>query len=140
MEVNGKLAIITGASRGIGRALSKELAKYGCNLILVALEETELLSLSDEIQRNSSVKVTTFATDLSKPMDQQNLINWIKRLEEYPDILINNAGIGGHFGRFEHSEWSNIEKTLALNIFAFTYLTYELIPILKNVLKQRLST
>jgi hypothetical protein len=51
--------------------------------------------------------------------------------ETPPDILVNNAGIG-YFGRFEDSEWSRIEKTIALNISALIHLTYELIPVLKK--------
>lgn len=132
MELSGKLAIITGASSGIGRALTIELARSGCNLILTALEEMELSALSEELQNKFSVKVAAMAADLSDPKARKNFIHWIKNIEDSPDILLNNAGIGGHFGRFEYSDWSSIEKTLSLNISSFTHLTYELIPILKN--------
>jgi short-subunit dehydrogenase len=131
MEVSNKLAVITGASRGIGRALSKELAKSSCGLLLTALEGEELSTLSQEIQRKLSVNVDTMACDLSDLESRKNLIDWIKKWKEPPDILINNAGLG-YFGRFEDLEWSRIEKTIALNISALIHLTYELIPILKK--------
>jgi short-subunit dehydrogenase len=131
MEISNKLAIITGASRGIGRALAIELAKSGCGLLLTALEGDELSTLSQEIRRKFSVNVDTMAVDLSNPESRKNLIDWIRKCETPPDILVNNAGLG-YFGRFEGSDWNRIEKTIALNISALIHLTYELIPILKK--------
>ena len=130
MELPGKLAVITGASRGIGRSLARELARAGCNLLLTALEEDELTSFSNELRSEFPPSVTTMACDLSDLESRKNLIHWIKS-EEPIDILINNAGLG-YFGRFEDSEWNRIEKTIALNIDALIHLTYELIPALKK--------
>jgi len=130
MELSGKLAIITGASRGIGRALAIELAKSNCSLLLTALEGDELSALSNELRSKFSPSVTTMACDLADLESRKNLINWIKS-KEHIDILINNAGLG-YFGRFEDSDWNRIEKTIALNISALIHLTYELIPILKK--------
>jgi hypothetical protein len=131
MELTGKLVILTGASRGIGRALATELAKSGCSLLLTALEGDELAALSNELRSKFSGDVATMAVNLSDPGDRKNLIDWIKKWKVPPDILINNAGLG-YFGRFEDSDWGGIEKTIALNISAFTHLTYELIPVLKK--------
>jgi len=131
MELSGKLVIITGASRGIGRALAIQLAKSGCGLILTALEDDELSSLSNELRSKFPISVATMASDLSDPKSRKNLIDWIKKCEMPPDILVNNAGLG-YFGRFEGSDWNRIEKTIALNISAFIHLTYELIPVLKS--------
>ena len=131
MEPSGKLAIITGASRGIGRALAIELAKSGSKLLLTALEQDELTILADELRSKFPVLVETMACDLSDLESHKNLLNWIQNWKDPPDILINNAGLG-YFGRFEHSDWKRIEKTIALNISAFVHLTYELIPLLKK--------
>lgn len=131
MELSGKLAIITGASRGIGRALSVELAKAGCGLLLTAFEEDELIAISNELKTYPG-SVAVMAADLSDPESRKNLINWILQQKEKPDILINNAGIGGDFGRFEDLDLRNIEKTIAINISALVHLTHELIPILKK--------
>ncbi len=57
MELSGKLTTLTGASRGIGRALAVELARSGCRLLLTALEGDELAALSQEIRRSFSVNV-----------------------------------------------------------------------------------
>jgi len=131
MELSGKLAIITGASRGIGRALAIELARSGCGLLLTALEGEELSTLSQESRGKFSVNVDTMAVDLSDLESRKNLINWILNWKKPPDILINNAGLG-YFGRFEESDWNRIEKTISLNISALIHLTHELIPVLKK--------
>lgn len=130
MEPSGKFAILTGASRGIGRALAIELAKSGCGLLLTALEDDELSSLSNELHSKYPINLDTMTCDLADLESRKNLINWIK-LKKPIDILINNAGLG-YFGRFEDSEWSRIEKTIAINTYALIHLTYELIPILKK--------
>jgi len=131
MQPSGKLAIVTGASRGIGRALAIELAKSGCGLLLTALEGDELSALSSELRIKFSVPIDTKAVDLSDLEERKSLIHWVQKREEPPDILINNAGIG-YFGRFEDSDWNTVEKTIALNISAFIHLTYELIPVLRK--------
>lgn len=131
MELNGKLAVITGASRGIGRALSIELAKSGCGLLLTALEDNEMTTLSNELQA-FQVEVATIAVDISTIEGLKSLIRWILQREKPPDILVNNAGIGGDFGKFECIDLSNIEKIITVNIIAFVHLTHELIPVLKK--------
>jgi short-subunit dehydrogenase len=131
MELSGKLAIVTGASRGIGRALAKELAKQGCGLLLTALEENELSAVSQEIRRKGLVPVEAMAVDLSAARDRKRLIDWILSRKNPPDILINNAGIG-YFGRLEGADPTGIERTICINVSALVHLTHDLIPILKT--------
>jgi len=131
MELSDRIVVLTGASRGIGRALARELAVSGCGLILTALEDSELSTLLEELQV-FPVEVFARALDLTDFEERKRLIGWMKSLRQAPDILINNAGMGGYFGRFEKSAWSSIEKTAALNILALIHLTYELIPVLKS--------
>jgi len=131
MDLCGKQGVLTGASRGIGRALAVELAKSGCNLLLTALEADELSSVANDLQSKFPISVATMAANLSEPADRKNLIEWIKTYKKAPEILINNAGIG-YFERFDSSNWSNIEKTLSLNISTLIHITYELIPLLKK--------
>lgn len=130
MELSGKLAIVTGASRGIGRALAVELAKSGCGLLLTALEADELTTLANELRTKFPVSIETMSCDLVDVDWRKKLIDWVKSKEEM-DILINNAGLG-YFGRFEYIPWERIEKTIALNISALIHLTYEFLPILKK--------
>lgn len=129
MKLSNRLAIITGASRGIGRALAIELARSGCGLLLMALENDELNNLVNEL-RAFPVDVAVMVADLLNPESRKSVLSWISNHEPAPDILVNNVGMGGQFGRFEHTQLSDIEKTMALNVSAFVHLTHELIPVL----------
>jgi len=131
VELSGKLAVITGASRGIGRALAKEFVKSGCSLLLTAYEEDELTALSDEL-RVSGSQVNTMASDLSDIESRTRLVRWIIERDEKLDLLVNNAGMGGDFGKFEFQSLKNIDKTIAVNISAFVHLTHQLISVLKS--------
>jgi short-subunit dehydrogenase len=129
MELSNKLAIITGASRGIGRSLTIELARCGCNLLLTALEDDEMNDLFNEL-RAFPVKARIMTADLSNHESRINFLSWITENEQPPDILVNNVGIGGKFGRFDQNDYNDIQKIITLNISAFIQLTHELIPVL----------
>jgi short-subunit dehydrogenase len=131
VELMGKTVVLTGASRGIGRALAIGLAGQGCRLLLSALESDELSALTGELRAGSSAQIQMMAADLTEPESRGRLIEWIRTREQPPDILINNAG-GGVFGRFTGSTWPQIEKQILLNVHASTHLTYALLPMLKT--------
>ncbi len=131
MELSGKVAVITGASRGIGRALSFELARCGCNLLLTALEEHELRLVLSQIKEGFSVSAEARAADLSLLEQRESILSWIKCRQELPDILINNAGVGC-FGLFEGVSIKEMERTVALNINSLVNLIYGLLPVLKS--------
>jgi short-subunit dehydrogenase len=130
MNLRGKTVMVTGASSGIGHALSESLSIEGSKLLLTSLEENELGAFTEELRVNYSADVDMMASDLSDYESRNRFIEWVKGRPEPPDILVNNAG-AGLFGRFEQSSWVEIEKQLTLNIHAVTHLTYELIPLLK---------
>jgi len=131
MELTGKVAVITGASRGIGRALAIALAQSGCKLLLTALEKDELTSVAAHLTANLGAAVDSMSADLVDESDRWRFVEWLKTREHPPDILINNAG-GGRFGRFDSSSLKDIEQTLFLNIHVATILTRELIPLLRT--------
>jgi short-subunit dehydrogenase len=123
--------VITGASRGIGRSLALALGKSGCQLLLTALEKDQLASLAEELSVESGITVAHMAADLTDDSERRRFLDWIAAQKHPPDILINNAG-AGYFGRFTSSRWSDIERTLILNIHVPTLLIRELLPTLRN--------
>jgi short-subunit dehydrogenase len=131
MDVSKKVAVITGASRGIGRALATELAISGCNLMLADVEADELNEFCAAL-KSFPVHVSTMHIDLTDFKQRQKFIEWIKHYNTPADILINNAGMGGNFGRFINEDWNTIEKTICLNIFALVHLTHELLPLFRS--------
>jgi short-subunit dehydrogenase len=130
MKLPGKTALITGASRGIGRALASALAESGCALLLTALGEEELHALATELASRGA-SASWIAADLVDEQERESLIEWVRRHDRTPDILVNNAGCG-HFGRFASSEWRDVERVFVLDAHTPTRLIHDLLPLLRS--------
>lgn len=125
-DLKNKNALITGAGKGIGKAIAIALAKEGVNLILVARTQSDVDQLSTEI---SAFGVKTLA--LSADVSDINSINTAveKALAEFKtiDILINNAGIAA-FGKFLELEPAAWEKIIQVNLMGTYYATRAVLP------------
>lgn len=89
-----KTALVTGASKGIGRCYALQLAALGYNVLMVASGEAELLATAEEVRTaNPKVWVRTLVKDLATPMAAEELFTWTEQEEIKVDVLINNAGI-----------------------------------------------
>ncbi|MEN2985222.1 MAG: SDR family oxidoreductase [Thermodesulfovibrionaceae bacterium] len=92
--LRGKIALITGASRGIGLATAEKFAHEGVNLILVARTESMLQEIAKRLEKEYIIKVVTVAADISKPEEVEKVFENIRENFGRLDILINNAGRG----------------------------------------------
>jgi len=103
LKLAGKTALITGASKGIGRATADALAGEGCNLILVSRTAGDLDRAKGEIARKSNVKVETVAADLSVSANVDKIAADFSGI----DILVNNAGAipGGNLLEMDETRW-----------------------------------
>ncbi|MEM9844413.1 MAG: SDR family NAD(P)-dependent oxidoreductase, partial [Pseudomonadota bacterium] len=90
-----KIALITGASSGIGKEFAKYHAGKGGDVILTARRAEILKTLKSEIEEQYGVKAHVFAADLAKPDAAEKLYKDIKKAKLQVDVLINNAGFGG---------------------------------------------
>lgn len=126
-----EFALITGASKGIGRAIALQLAKSGYHLLLVARSESELQQLALQIQTAYSRKVVYLATDLSLATAPMQVFEWATHHTDQLSILVNNAGYG-LWGDFEKLELDAQMNMLTLNIDAVVRLTHLLLPVLKQ--------
>ncbi len=115
------LALVTGASRGIGAALARELARHGHDLVLSARSIEPMQDLADELRRIGT-ETTVIAADLSAPGGAARLAEELERRGLSVDVLINNAGLGG-LGRFDRIDPARIGEMLQVNIVALTELT-----------------
>lgn len=89
-----KTALVTGASKGIGRCYALQLAALGYNVLMIASGEEELLSTAEEVRKASSnVWVRTLVKDLATPTAAEELFAWTEAEGIKVDVLINNAGI-----------------------------------------------
>lgn len=93
MKINGKVAIVTGGGRGIGRAIALGFAREGANVVIASRTESELEGTAEEI-RKLGRRSLGIKTDVCKEEDVKNMVE--KTLGEFSrvDILVNNAGIG----------------------------------------------
>jgi 3-oxoacyl-[acyl-carrier protein] reductase len=96
-NLKGKVAILTGASRGIGKALACTAAGLGINLTIAARGEGPLKETADEIAKKYKVAVLPVSCDVTKLQDLENLVNKTKEKYGRVDILINCAGVSSQF-------------------------------------------
>ena len=120
------LAVVTGASAGIGRELADILAREGHDLVLVARREAELKALADELQQRHGASSTIAAIDLSQP-DAADQVAAAIGADTPVDVLVNNAGFGGH-GPFAQRPRGDEQRMIAVNVTALTDLTRVLLP------------
>jgi len=127
MKSNARpLALVTGASSGIGANLARELAKDGHDLILAARRVEPMRALADELKADGA-DATIIATDLSKPGAAAALAQDIKTRGLTIDVLINAAGVGAN-GRFDEADPLRVGEMLQVNVVALTELTRMLLP------------
>jgi len=123
----GKLALITGASSGIGLELAKLHASFGGDLVLVARRGEKLEEIGAMLESNFGVRVATIAIDLSTAEAPRHLLNELESRGLRIDYLVNNAGFS-KVGYFQEIEWSSHESLIMLMIRSLTELTYLLLP------------
>ena len=124
----GKLALVTGASTGIGYAIAKELAMRGANLIIsaTARSEDKLHELSSEI-KDIGTECHIFLEDLSSLNSGRSLYDQIKSQNLHVDLLVNNAGYG-RWGTFHEVEMDDYAEMIQLNITSLSELSHLFIP------------
>jgi uncharacterized protein len=120
------LALVTGASSGIGADLARELAKDGHDLILSARRIEPMQVLADELKA-AGASSTVIAADLSKNGAAAALVRDIEARGLTVDVLINAAGLGAN-GRFDASDPLRVAEMLQVNVVALTELTRMLLP------------
>ena len=116
-------SLITGASKGIGKAIAYELASQGKNLILVARSEDLLEKLAKELS-GKKIDVKYLAADLLDEDAAKLLFDWVEIQNLKVDTLINNAGFG-HWGKFMDSPVDKHMQVMHLNMDAMVMMAYE---------------
>jgi uncharacterized protein len=124
-------ALITGASKGIGRAIARELASRGYNVLLIARSEDLLQNLAGEIASRYNVAADYMSLDLSHPEAPQNVFDWCRAKGYEVSILVNNAGYGlsGPFEKYGIQEHLNM---MQLNMATLVGMTRIFLPELRT--------
>lgn len=121
-KLEGKRALVTGASSGLGMDFARQLAEMKCHLVLVARREEPMQALKKELEEKHGIEVLVIAMDLTAEHAPQNLYDQLKAGQKNIDVLINNAGFG-LFGDFLALSWERQKQMLDLDIVSLVHLT-----------------
>jgi uncharacterized protein len=124
-------ALITGAAKGIGRAIAGELASKRYNLILVDMDEAGLVQLSEELETTYGIDVQLLNIDLSAFDGVDHIFSFTRHYHEQLTVVVNNAGYGLN-GAFEEMTLEEQLNIIDVNIKALVKISYAYIPVLKK--------
>ena len=127
MELRNKTAIITGAGKGIGKAIAESLAREGVNLGLLARTAADLDELKNTLSEQHGVQVFTASADVSNSQEARAAVSGLAASFGHVDILINNAGTAS-FGKLAEMDPEQWEQIIRVNLMGAYYVTHELLP------------
>lgn len=126
LGIAGRTAIVTGSSKGIGKAIASTLVDEGCQVAICARDSDELRAAADDIGEDGNVlAVETDVTDFD---DVERLVDETRETFGSIDILVNNVGTTGSFEHLDavpHEEWENVIET---NVYATAEVTRQVLP------------
>jgi|WetSurMetagenome_2_1015567.scaffolds.fasta_scaffold22780_6 3-oxoacyl-[acyl-carrier protein] reductase len=128
MLLHNKTAIITGASRGIGKAIAEVFAQNGANLYLIARDEEKLEALKASLEKNYKAQVSILPTDLRSIGAIKEAVNAIKKDKVSLDILVNNAGVMAD-AVLQVIKPETVQDLFATNVYSVLYLTQMTLPL-----------
>ena len=130
-EFKGKTAVVTGATRGIGRAIAEALAAHGVNVVIAARHEQDCRRIADEITSHGGGKVIGVAADVRRNDDCARIIKAAADQFGGLHILVNNAGIGG-FSPVDKMDVDHWDRVISTNLNSLFYCTHAALPQLKK--------
>ena len=130
MNVKDKVALVTGAGSGIGRAVAISLARRGCHLALVDVNPQALNQTSQQIQA-LGVRVTTHPLDVTNHEAVSELPAWVIAAHNQLDIVVNNAGVAVG-GTFEQVSEADFDWVISINFHAVVRMTRVFLPYLHH--------
>lgn len=125
-SLKGKTALVTGAGKGIGRAVALALAKEGVNVALMARTESDLQEVAAAV-RAAGVKASVVTADVADMNATTKAVQKAQQELGFIDILINNAGIAA-FGSFLELDPTHWEQIVKVNLFGVYYVTRAVLP------------
>ncbi len=132
LRLKDRIALITGASRGIGAAVAKRFAREGARLILLAKSARALEEIDDEIQTISGSPATLVPMNLQEFDEIDRLGALLYDRFGHLDILVGNAGVLGSLSPMSHTDLKTWDQVMAVNLTANLRLIRSMDPLLQN--------
>jgi NAD(P)-dependent dehydrogenase (short-subunit alcohol dehydrogenase family) len=131
LQLKGKIALVTGASEGIGKGIARALAREGCDLAVCARRQEPLEAAAGEIRKESGRRALAITADLTKQVDAENFVNTAHKHYGRIDILVNNAGSapGGVLETLDENAWM---QGLQLKFMGYVRCLKATLPIMKK--------
>jgi 3-oxoacyl-[acyl-carrier protein] reductase len=131
VDIKGKWALVTGASRGIGRLIALALADHGCNVVVHSRKREHTAALEREIGQKG-VSVAGVAGDLADPGQVERLLDDAVRASGGFDILYNNAAIQTRFCQpYTETPSDDFRQSFEVNVISAIRITYRLLPVMR---------
>jgi 3-oxoacyl-[acyl-carrier protein] reductase len=127
LGINGKIALVTAASRGLGRGCAEQLAAEQCRVAICSREEAGAEQTAREIAADTGAEVVGFSADMSRPDDVTRLLEKVRQSLGDPDILVTNAG-GPPPGTYASTELDLYEKAFELTLMSAVRLVHGTTP------------
>jgi NAD(P)-dependent dehydrogenase (short-subunit alcohol dehydrogenase family) len=127
-DLSGRVALVKGASRGIGSAIAETLAEHGASVVLSSRKQADLDAEAERINSQHPEKATAIAAHAGRPDDLERLVQAVMERFSRIDILVNNAGTNPYFGPVLGAELAAWDKTFEVNLrgyFVLTKLVYQ---------------
>jgi NAD(P)-dependent dehydrogenase (short-subunit alcohol dehydrogenase family) len=131
LKLNGKAALVTGASAGIGKGIARALAREGVDVAICARRKEPLEAAASEIARETNRKIVALPADLTKPTDAENFVKQAHGALGHIDILVNNAGSapGGIIESLSEEHWA---QSLQLKFMGYVRCLKHVLPIMQK--------
>ena len=131
LGLKGKIALVTAASRGLGRGCALQLAAEGCQVAVCSRDEEAVIRTANEIMALTGSKTIGFAADVSVKEDVERLLAQVNSELGAPDILITNAG-GPPPGTFATTKLTDYEHAFRLNLMSGVNLIHGVVPAMRT--------
>jgi 3-oxoacyl-[acyl-carrier protein] reductase len=131
LGINGKIALVTAASRGLGRGCAEQLAADQCRVAICSRNEADAKQAAEEIAAQSGTEVLGFGADVSRAEDVDRLLKDVTQSLGDPQILVTNAG-GPPPGTFASTALAEYEKAINLNLMSAVNLIHGVVPAMKD--------
>lgn len=127
-RLKGKLALITGATSGIGKSCAEKLAQMGVNLIITGRRENILEDIKKELEQKYNIKVCSLQLDARNAQEVEEKINNLKDDWKNIDILINNAGLALGLDKVYNNTVKDIDDMIDTNVKGMLYMIRKVVP------------